>query len=536
MTDAHTGAPVRVVSDLLEAASFVYPDKPAVVSANTTLTFQDLAARVNAWAAYFASINVKPGDRIGIHLVKSPDEIIAMFAAAKVGAIFVNISVALKPFQVKHIVDDAGIKVLVTDCRHARSLLEALTADSTILLTVDSCESSDRRVVSLSSWPHVADPLKSEPRKEEDVAALFYTSGSTGRPKGVAFTHANVIEGARAVSTYLKNTADDRILSVLPLSFDYGFSQVTTAFLVGATVVLQPVSIAAEIAKAVRAHSITGLALVPPAWIDLTRYALESKMSFPRLRYITNSGGRIPQSTLERMGEAFSGADIYLMYGLTEAFRATYLEPSLFTEKMGAIGRAVPGTDIFVVDPEKGLCGPGEPGELIQRGPLISNGYWGRADDTDAKIKTNPFLAHLIGDEKVLHSGDIVYADADGVLWFVGRKDGMLKSSGYRMSPEEIEEFVTGTGLVHEVVAFGVDDAFLGQAIHLAVVWSKASDPDGLLQSCRAGLPSYMVPRAIHDWGSSLPRTSSGKYDRSTIAVEGRKIAAATAQSSTDSN
>lgn len=507
----------RILFDLIAANISTHAAKPAVIHGDQTLSYDALAHEVDAWAAWVAALGIRHGDRIGIHLPKSPEEIMLIFAAARLGAIFVDIHTTLKPSQVGHIVNDAGIRLLVTDKMRLPGLIAEGLLDRVEMILVSGTESPDPRVTSFGERPILPaydgpDPV------EADVAGLFYTSGSTGRPKGVVFTHANILAGARSVATYLKNAKEDRILSVLPFSFDYGFSQVTTAFHSGGTLVLQPVPMASEIARTIERHAVTGLALVPPAWIELTRYLLESGDRLRSLRYICNSGGRIPKSTLEAMPDVFPGTDIYLMYGLTEAFRATYLDPKLFDTKMGAIGRAIPGTEVFVVNSDTGLCGPGETGELVQRGPLISKGYWGRPKDTADKIKPNPFLAHLIGGEDVLHSGDIVYADEDGILWFVGRNDGMLKSSGYRISPEEIEEFVMATGLVREVVAFGVVDDALGQAIHLAVVWSRDDGTVALAKQCRAGLPSHMVPRAIHSWPDALPRTSSGKYDRPAVS------------------
>jgi acyl-CoA ligase (AMP-forming) (exosortase A-associated) len=504
--------------DLLDSNRTIRPGAPAVIHGERAFTYGEVAEECDAWAAWLAALGVGRGDRVGIHLAKSAEEIILVFAAARLGATSVNINASLKPFQVRHIVGDAGISTLICDRMRLPGLLNDGLLDRVKVVIVSGTDSPDPRVLCSAERPPLP-PFAGPKPIDRDLAALFYTSGSTGRPKGVAFTHGNVLAGANAVAGYLNNTADDRILSVLPLSFDYGFSQVTTAFLVGATVVLQPVPMAAEIVKAVKAHAVTGLASVPPTWIELTRYLIESGTRLPSLRYITNSGGGISRATLERMPAAFGGTDIYLMYGLTEAFRATYLEPRLFASKMGAIGKAIPGTDVFVVDPESGLCGPGETGELVQRGPLISKGYWNRPEDTAAKIRPDPHLAHRVGDEPVLHSGDNVYADADGILWFVGRNDAMIKSSGYRVSPQEIEEFVVSSGLVREAVAFGVADDELGQTIGLAVVWAGEPATEALIRQCRTGLPAYMVPSTIHTWPATLPRTPSGKYDRPAIAA-----------------
>jgi len=301
----------------------------------------------------------------------------------------------------------------------------------------------------------------------------MYTSGSTGPPKGVLLTHHTVVQSARAAATHLQNEISDRIIGALPLSFDYGLSQLSTLCLVGGTLVLQKVAMAAEIVRTLVHERITGFAAVPPAWIQVVEYLRDQPTSLPDLRYITNSGGKIPGNILQEMPRVFSGTRIYLMYGLTEAFRSTYLEPEKFELKMGSIGRAIPNAEIFVVATDRGICGPGEEGELIHRGALVSSGYWGQSEATAEKIRPCPELEKLIGDEPVLYSGDIVQVDADGDLWFVGRKDGLIKSSGFRISPTEVEEIVARSGKVAHVVAFGTPDDILGQVVEAA----SSTDP-----------------------------------------------------------
>jgi acyl-CoA synthetase (AMP-forming)/AMP-acid ligase II len=330
-------------------------------------------------------------------------------------------------------------------------------------------------------------------------------------------SHRNLLAGARSVARYLKLSPDDRLLSVLPYSFDYGLNQLTTMMLVGGTIVHQPVAMATEIIRSIQDHAITGLAAVPPLWSQILRLLHESPAALPTLRRITNSGGRIPSNVLDLMPGVFPGVDIYLMYGLTEAFRSTFLAPERFATKMGSIGQAIPGAEIYVIKQGVGIAGPGEEGELVHRGPLVSLGYWERPEATREKIRPCPELESLLGSEPVVYSGDIVRVDDDGDLWFVGRNDAMIKTSGFRLSPEEVEEHVSRSGLVSDVVAFGVDDDLLGEVVHVAVTPLRDLDVDALMKHCRQTMAHYMVPRAFHVWRAAMPRTASGKLSRPDV-------------------
>ncbi|MEO8605305.1 MAG: AMP-binding protein, partial [bacterium] len=383
---------------------------------------------------------------------------------------------------------------------------------------VNGAAPDDARMVAWSSLP--AEAVAPPPLGiDADLAAILYTSGSTGAPKGVMLTHLNLLQGARSVARYLVNQPSDRLLSLLPFSFDYGLSQLTTMCTVGGSVVLQPVMMAAEIVKTLVEQRVTGFAAVPPAWIQVVRYLGERPTALPALRYVTNSGGKIPDDILRLMPQVFAGAKIFLMYGLTEAFRSTYLSPALFDAKMGSMGRAIPDVEVYLIDAGRGVCGPGEQGELVHRGSLISRGYWGKPEATAEKIRPCPELRHLIGDEAVVYSGDIVRLDADGYLWFVGRNDAMIKASGFRISPTEVEDIVFRSGLIAEVVAFGVAHELNGQAVEIAV--SAAADGGldvaALQAHCRRHMPTYMVPQQIHHWPGEFPRGGTGKIDRPQV-------------------
>src|SRR5476649_968685 len=346
---------------------------------------------------------------------------------------------------------------------------------------------------------------------DTDMAAILYTSGSTGRPKGVVLSHRNMVAGALSVASYLRNTPQDRILCVLPLSFDYGLSQLTTAFASGACAVLMNYLLLRDIIETVEQEAITGLAAVPPLWIQLSQ--LSWPLSSP-LRYITNSGGVMQRSSVERLRLSLPRTQIFLMYGLTEAFRSTYLAPEQLERRPDSIGKAIPNAEVLVLRPDGSECEADEPGELVHRGALVALGYWNDAVRTAERFKPLPPQATgLVVPELAVWSGDTVRRDADGYLYFVGRSDDMIKTSGYRVSPAEVEEVVYASGLVGEAAALGVPHPVLGAAIALLVTAAPGMElnRDALLAACRLRLPAYMVPVYIVIRGDCLPRNPNGK-------------------------
>jgi acyl-CoA ligase (AMP-forming) (exosortase A-associated) len=361
-----------------------------------------------------------------------------------------------------------------------------------------------------------------------DVASILYTSGSTGRPKGVVLSHRNMVTGARSVAEYLENRDEDRLLAVLPLSFDYGFSQLTTAFLVGASVTLIDYLFPRDVISAVQRDKVTGLAAVPPLWIQLAELEWPASVT-DHLRYLTNSGGRMPRATLEKLRSALPKTRVFLMYGLTEAFRGTYLPPEEIDRRPDSIGRAIPNAEILVVRSDGSPCAPHEPGELVQRGSLVALGYWNDQAKTAERFKPVPGQkGELPLTEMAVWSGDTVRMDEDGFLYFVGRRDEMIKTSGYRVSPTEVEEVAYASGLVGDAVAVAAPHAALGEAIVLLVspamtVAAAARPTEALLAYCQAQMPSYMVPHHI-EWLDDLPRNPNGKFDRPGLASRYRGI------------
>lgn len=483
--------------------------RTALVDGPRHVSYGDLQSRVEIVAARLAELGLHRGDRVVVHLRKSVEEVVAMFACWRLGLVAVNVHSQWTRDQLAYVIADCGARVALLDGKRGRELGSAALPpplEHAIVL-------GEAPAGPFSSWPTRAALAPACRLLDGDLAAILYTSGSTGPPKGVMFTHTNLLVGARSVARYTEQGPADRLLSLLPFSFDYGLNQLLTAMLVGARVVLQPLAMPSVVVRTLVDEGITGFAAVPPVWIPLVRYLQAVKSPLPALRYLTNSGGAIPQPILAAMPEVFPGVRIHLMYGLTEAFRSTSLAPAQFASKAGSMGQAVPNVETFVVVRGRGLAEPGEVGELVHRGSFVTRGYWGRPAETQQKIRPAPELADRIGDEKVVWSGDLVRADADGDLWFVGRADSMIKSMGFRLSPTEVEDAVFRSGLVTQVVAFGVPDELAGQVVEICVAHAGTVDAAGILAHARANMPAYMVPRRIHVWPGEMPRTASGKID-----------------------
>lgn len=509
---------------LLSGAATATPDAPALSYKDSTVSYAEAWRSAEAAAAQLIDIGLGRGDRVAIYLEKRLETVSAIFSATAAGGMFVPINHVLKPLQVGHILVDSGARILVTSADRLAQLAETLPATAVEdVVIVGPSPKAIPDGIRVHSWDEGQDAggrPPASPAIDVDPAAILYTSGSTGKPKGVVLSHRNLIVGAESVSTYLENTAEDVILSVLPLSFDAGLSQVTTAFAVGAHCVLMNYLLPREVAKLCARHHVTGLTCVPPLWLQLIDIPWPEEAA-ARLRYFANTGGRMPRAALDRLRTIFTEADPYLMYGLTEAFRSTYLDPSEVDRRPGSIGKAIPNAEILVMRPDGTECAPGEEGELVHRGALVGLGYWNDPVRTAERYRpiSRPGQEWRTP-EMAVWSGDTVVADEEGFLFFVGRRDDMIKTSGYRVSPTEIEEAAYSTGLVRDAVAIGVDDPALGQRIVLvATPTGAALDAAELTTALRQRLPLYMVPGTI-DVRDDLPRSPNGKFDRNLIKHE----------------
>ncbi len=495
--------PALSLPEMLRQLADRQPQTPVLAWRDQSMTAAQLHQAVHKWAAAMQAAGVKPQDRVAVWLPKQFETIIAMLAASAAQAVFIPVNPALKPAQVSHILADSGASLLVS----SRSRLQQLAPSSDL-----SCWA----VEELPELPEAQFPLINH--DINSLTAILYTSGSTGKPKGVMLSHANLSVGAASVAQYLKLTAADRQLCVLPLSFDYGLNQVMTALLTGAQAVLFDHLLPRDIISAMARHRITGLAGVPALWSQLVALEWPAEAT-QALRYLTNSGGRMPKAILDELNIKTNGCDIFLMYGLTEAFRSTYLDPALVSVHPDSVGTAIPYAEVRIVRPDGSEAAAQEVGELVHMGPLVAQGYWRDHLRTAERFKPAPPCAATPGSPSVW-SGDTARRDAGGLIYFVARDDEMIKSSGYRISPTEVEEILYDFADIADAVVLGAPDERIGEVI-VAVITPKAGkdiNQADLLAHCRLALPAYMVPGR---WlvRAALPRNANGKLDRSGIAA-----------------
>jgi acyl-CoA ligase (AMP-forming) (exosortase A-associated) len=519
----------NLIHHFIEQSARIAPDRAALLYKDQSYSYGQLLLHIQAVASGLLASGIEAGERIAVYLPKQPETVFGLFGAAAAGACFVPVNPLLKPPQLAHILPHCNVRVLITSRPRLQSLQEILPQCPDLHTVVlventlpDGLEMAGKKVI---TWDDFTSSDASKPphrRIDTDMTAILYTSGSTGNPKGVVLSHRNMVAGATSVACYLDNTHEDRILAVLPLSFDAGLSQLTTAFSVGAAVVIMDYLLPRDVLKALVRHRITGLAAVPPLWNQLKDLDWPAEAA-DTLRYVTNTGGAMPVATTRRLQALLPKTSIFLMYGLTEAFRSTYLPPDEIDARPESIGKAIPNADILVINEEGAPCGPDEPGELVHRGALVSLGYWNDPEKTAECFKPSPVQpGEIPTTEMAVFSGDQVVRDHDGYLYFISRKDEMIKTSGYRVSPTEVEETSHSFGGLAQVAALGLPHSALGQAILLLITPAKG-DTGGneleqrVLAHCKAQLPNFMVPARVIAT-DTLPHNQNGKIDRRTLS------------------
>ena len=472
-------------------------------------TFEGLRSRIASLSAWLAGQLPETGSRVASWAAKGELTCLLPLAAARAGLVHVPINPLLKRAQVAHILHDSGSRLLIGSGARLATLEPGDTAG------LDRCLEEAAALAEAAACGGQLGPSQADP---EALAAILYTSGSTGRPKGVMLSHANMWLGAESVATYLGLAADDRTLAVLPLSFDYGQNQLFSTWFAGGAVVPLDYLTPRDVLKSVARHGITTLAAVPPLWVQLSELDWPAETA-ASLRRLTNSGGALTVPLVQGLRTLFPAARLFAMYGLTEAFRSTYLDPGLIDTHPTSMGQAIPHAEILVVNDDGEPAADDEDGELVHCGPLVAQGYWQDAERTAERYRPAPAWSDYGG--TAVWSGDRVRRDASGLLYFVGRLDAMIKSAGNRISPQEIEDAALATGLVAEAVALGLPDERLGQAVHLVVRALPGADtaqielPRRLMQD----LPNFMQPRSIH-WRATMPVSPNGKLDRAGLIEE----------------
>jgi acyl-CoA ligase (AMP-forming) (exosortase A-associated) len=516
------------LEEFLEASARCFPDKTALICGRVRLTYREVEAKSNAIAHGLVAAGVQRGDRVAVFLENSPEAVLAIFGILKAGAVFLVVNPSTKADKLAYILNNCQATALITAAPKLATIEPCLAQTPHLRKIFVGGAPEAWPSKRLSHWHSLDDLLRESSRHRSaptkrcidvDLAALVYTSGSTGKPKGVMLTHLNIVSAATSITTYLRNTSNDVILSVLPLSFDYGLYQILMAFKVGATVILER-SFAyphAVLQAAVR-ERITGLPIVPTVsaillQMDLTKYDLSS------LRYITNTGAALPTEHIRKLRQLLPHVQLFSMYGLTECKRISYLPPDQIDFRPESVGKAMPNVETYIVDEHGHRVGPSVVGELVVRGSNVMKGYWGLPEETERMLRPGPLPG-----ERVLFTGDLFWQDEEGYLYFVGRKDDIIKTRGEKVSPKEVEDVLYRLEGVVEASVFGVPDRVLGQAVKAVVSRSTGSQltEQDVLAHCAKHLEDFMVPQFV-EFRDHLPKTASGKINRRELALSAER-------------
>jgi long-chain acyl-CoA synthetase len=514
-----------LVEDFLEASARRLPDKIALITDRGRFTYREIESQANCLAHALIAAGVAGGDRVVIVLPNSLQAVVAIFAALKADAVFVVLHATTKSEKLAYVLNNCRATAVIVDSAKLDAdqawLTETPYLRSAFLVNgahrhLGPVRTSGKQAYSLedvwSEFSSTAPP--SRKCIDIDLAALIYTSGSTGRPKGVMMTHLNIVSAAASITTYLENCAGDIVINVLPLSFDYGLYQLLMMFKVGGTLVLlNSFAFPHLVLQKVADEGVTGFPIVPTISATLLQMNL-ARYSFPTLRYITNTAAALPVDHIRKLRALFPQVKIYSMYGLTECKRVSYLPPDQIDCRPGSVGRGMPNEEVYIVDPEGNRVGPGVVGELVIRGSNVMKGYWELPKETDQCLRPG-----LLPGEKVLYSGDLFYADADGYLYFVGRGDDIIKTRGEKVSPKEVEDAIYSLDTVAEAAVIGIPDPILGSTIKALIVLKQGSSVSAqeVLRHCSSKLEDFMMPKII-EFRPSLPKTESGKINKRALA------------------
>lgn len=507
------------IAELLRQRALASPDAVGVCYLDQQLTWLQFYRQAHALSERLAAAGIGRGDPVGVHLPHSLGQAVAIFAIAMRDAIFTVISPLLVPEQVQHQVNDAAAKAVIAAPELLAPMAEFYAARR---MHVETLAATGLASGAVTTPADPATPVATN--IPADIANYIYTSGSTGLPKGIVVPQRTLLDGARIVSGYLRLTPQDTILSILPYSFDYGLNQLLGAIHTGARIVIHQFIFPKDLLDILEAQRITGLAAVPPVWPKLLKPALKKERQFEHLRYITSGGGFHPPQLLENIAAFFPHTDIIVQYGLTEAFRSTFLPFAEMRRRPGSIGRAVPEVEILVLNERGEQCAPGEKGELVHRGAFVTYGYLNNPELTAQKFVPMHRGTPACLPELAVRSGDSVSLDADGFLYFHGRMDQQIKSSGYRISPDEVAQAVLSTPGISLTAVWGLPDEELGEAIHVAyeTASGEALDSNEIRRHSREHLAPYAVPHHYHFY-EKLPVNPNGKLDFGALKRHARE-------------
>jgi amino acid adenylation domain-containing protein len=507
-----------LVQDFLEHSAVRSPDKIALVTDAGRFTYREIDEMANAVAHVLVADGLAKGDRVAIFSDNSLKAVVGLFGIVKAGGVFVMINPTTKTEKLARVLNDCGAFAVISGWAKHGVVADACGEAPSVrrVYLGGSPPSRVRKIgVPCASFTEVLEQGRAMPPAvgniDANLAALIYTSGSTGSPKGVMMTHANMVFVADSITSVLANTADDIILNTLPMSFDYGLYQVLMAFKVGGTVILDNTFLypSAVIERLIH-ERVTGFPIVPTISSILLQMEGMKRHRFEHLRYITSTAAFLPVEHIVGLRQMFPHATLYSMYGLTECKRVSYLAPEELDKRPTSVGKSIPNTEAFVVDARGKPVGPGVTGELVVRGSHIMRGYWNDPKETAKKLKPGPYPG-----ESVLYTGDLFRTDDEGFLYFVARKDDMIKSRGEKVSPKEVEATLYGLDEIAEVAVVGVADPVLGQAVKAVVALKPgtALTVKQVIRHCAQHLEDFMVPKYV-EFRAGLPRTAQGKIDK----------------------
>jgi long-chain acyl-CoA synthetase len=522
-----------LVTDLLENSAARLPSKVALICGNDRLTYQQIDQAADQFATSLINLGITRQDRVVIFMDNSSESVISLFGVLKAQAIFVMPSATMKAKKLNYILRDSGARILITQFNKARVVQEALDGAEGLhhVIWVGAIPSlPGSRSVAMHSW---ADSLSYNSPASDlpcalgrapcaggidlDLASIIYTSGSTGEPKGVMSAHYNVVAATRSITSYLGNVESDIIMDVLPLSFDYGLYQVLMAFLFGGTVVLEKSFLYPyKILEKVVEERVTGFPLVPTMAALILQMEDLSRFDFSSLRYLTNTAAALPVAYIRKLQTLFPHVKIFSMYGLTECKRVSYLPPDQLDKRPDSVGIPIPNEEVFVVDENGREVAPEQVGELVIRGSNVMQGYWNAPEETAKRFRPGRYRA-----EALLYSGDLFRRDKEGFLYFVARKDDMIKTKGERVSPKEIENALCEMDGVAEAAVIGVPDDIFGQAIKAFVVMKRGSTvtEQDVIKHCSKNLEPFMIPRFV-TFVDAFPKSPSGKIDKKELRLD----------------
>jgi len=519
-----------LVQHFLERSAERLPEKVALVCGEDRLTYAQLNRRADRFASALIGLGIRRHDRVVVFLENTVESVISLFGILKAGAIFIMLNPGMKSRKLHYILNDSGARMLIADTCKGDVMSEAITGTQDLshviwcqgVQTPENivCEMPGGEFKQSATWSSImeeGDPRAGShvPSIDVDLATIIYTSGSTGMPKGVMEAHSNVISAAQSITRYLENVEDDVILNILPLSFDYGLYQIFMSCLFGGTLVLERYFVYPfQIIKRIQQERATGFPLVPTIAAILLQMKDLDKFDLSSLRYISNTGAALPVANIRKLREIFPRVKIFSMYGLTECKRVSYLPPKELDRIPDSVGIPMPNVEVFVVDDGGQEAGPGETGELVVRGPNVMQGYWNAPEETALTFRQDGFRK-----ETVLYTGDLFRRDAEGYLYFVARKDDLIKTKGERVSPKEVEEMLCYMDDVAEAVVTGVPDDIFGQAIKAFIVPRKGHSltEEDIVSHCQKNLEPFLVPRYV-EFRDHLPKTASGKIDKKQLA------------------